>query len=456
MMMRRPLVMVAAALAVAFAACGQAPKTESETTTPNVIIVLVDTLRADHMSLYGYKRETTPFIDRLASESVVFERARAQAGCTFPSVNSMLTSRYAFDFLRLGEGQMGIPEEYPSIAEILKSSGYRTIAVSASPIVRKTPTDVNLTGGFDRGFDVFDEECLWRDAECVNQRTLDLLASVDGPFFLYLHYMDPHDPYSPPLSYSRQFAGEYDGDPFIAAGDPSKISEMLYAEGVEVEVGENDVQHLTDLYDDEIRYFDGRFERLIGKLRRGGLLDRSLLILTADHGEEFLEHGHVKHCRGVWDTLTRVPLLLRIPDLNGGRLVGSAVQIVDVVPTLVDYLGLEPVSLDLEGTSLRPLLEGGGPTGIFAFADQSKYWAADDGQWQLILDGTDLSVTLFDLHSDPLEQQDLFTGSHPQVDRLSDALNAWLEDTGQSVNFDEALAVSKAKEEELRALGYIQ
>jgi len=453
---KHPLGLIATVAVVACTGCGQAPPSETAT-PPNVIIVLVDTLRADHMSLYGYERETTPFIDQLAEESAVFEHARAQAGCTFPSVNSMLTSRYAFDFLDQGEGLLGIPEKYPSIAEVLKSRGYHTIAVSASSIVRKTPTDVNPNGGFDRGFDVFDEECLWRGAECVNQRTLDHLASVDGPFFLYLHYMDPHDPYAPPLSHSKRFAGEYDGDdPFIAAGDPNQISEMLYVEGVEIEIGENDIRHLTDLYDEEIRYFDDRFERLIGTLRRGGLLDRSLLILTADHGEEFLEHGHVKHCRGVWDTLTRVPLLFRFPDLKGGRFIRSAVQIVDVVPTLLDYLGIEPGSLDLEGTSLRPLLEGDGPTEIYAFADQSKYRSADDGRWQLILDGTDSSATLFDLHSDPLEQHDLFTGSHPEVGRLSDALNAWLEDTGQYVNFDATLAASKAKEEELRALGYLQ
>ena len=448
--------MVVSAVAIAYTACGQAPSEPETATPPNVIMVLVDTLRADHMSLYGYERDTTPFMNQLAEESVVFEHARAQSGCTFPSVNSMLTSRYAFDFLRQGEGQLGIPEEYPSIAEILKSRGFRTIAVSASPIVRKTPTEVNHKGGFDRGFDVFDEECLWRDAECVNRRTLDHLAAVDGPFFLYLHYMDPHDPYAPPRSYSRQFAGEHEGNSFIAAGDPNQIAEMLYAQEVEIEVGENDIQHLVDLYDDEIAYFDGRFERLIGKLRKRGLLDRSLLILTADHGEEFLEHGHVAHCRGVWDTLTRVPLLLRFPDLEGGRLIPSAVQIVDVVPTLFDYLGLEAGSPDFEGTSLRPLLDGGEPTRTYAFADQRTYRAVDDGRWQLILDGADFSATLFDLRSDPLEQHDLFTSSHPQVGRLSAALNAWLKDTGQLVSFDEALAASKAKEEELRALGYLE
>jgi len=149
--------------------------------------MLVDTLRADHMSLYGYERATTPFIDGFAADAVVFDRARSQAGCTFPSVNSLFTSRYAFDFYRQGESQMGIPAEYPTIAEILRARGYHTIAVSASPIVRLTPTKENPNGGFGAGFEVFDESCLWDDAECVNARALKLLGDTRETFFLYLH-----------------------------------------------------------------------------------------------------------------------------------------------------------------------------------------------------------------------------------------------------------------------------
>jgi len=128
----------------------------------NILIVMVDTLRADHMSLYGYERPTTPFIDKFAADAVVFEHARSQANCTFPSVNSLLTSRYPGIFIRQEEGQLGIPEDTPSIAEILKAQGYHTTAVSASHIVRATPTQYNPNGGFDRGFDTFVEGCVWR------------------------------------------------------------------------------------------------------------------------------------------------------------------------------------------------------------------------------------------------------------------------------------------------------
>jgi len=453
----RTLTFSVAILALFSLGCGkESPPPLAESQPLNVVLVMVDTLRADHMSLYGYSRATTPFIDELAAEAVVFDRARSQAACTFPSVNSLFTSRYPFDFNVQGEGQMGIPPEYPTIAEILQAQGYHTIAVSASPIVRSTPSKENPNAGFGAGFEVFDESCLWGSAACVNARALKLLGNAREPFFLYLHYMDPHGHYAPPAAYQKQFAGPYDGYDFIAAGDHNPIGEMIYGDGPELDITDRDVQHLIDLYDDEIRYFDGEFARLIDFLREDNLLDRSLLAFTSDHGEEFLEHGHVGHCRGVWDTLTHVPLLVRFPELDGGSRVDNAVQLIDVVPTMLDELGIDTTAIPFEGTTLRMLFEGGRPASVYAYSDQGRYRASDDGRWHFILDGVESSATFYDTRDDPLEQHDLFAGGSPEIDRLSTTLNQWLKDTGQWVRFDEALAASKAKEEELRALGYLQ
>jgi hypothetical protein len=281
--MHRGISLALGLASVVTVACGPASeRTPMAAARPNVIVIMVDTLRADHMSTYGYSRPTTPFIDGLAAKSVVFERARSQAACTFPSVNSFLTSRYAFDFYRQGAGEMGIPDAYPALAEMLAAAGYTTAAVSASPIVRATASDENPNGGFGRGFETFDETCLWDTAECVNRVVVPLLERLEEPFFLYLHYLDPHGHYAPPESYQKHFAGPYDGYDFIAAGDHNPIADMLYAEGPEIEITDRDMQHLVDLYDDEIRYFDGQLQSLVTPWLESGLLDRSLFIVTSE------------------------------------------------------------------------------------------------------------------------------------------------------------------------------
>ena len=437
--------------------CGQATVTNSTAIErPNVIVIMVDTLRADHMSTYGYERPTTPFIDQFAEGGVVFDWAWSQASCTFPSVNSILTSRYPGIFINLGRGQMGLPEGVPTIQGILRDRGYNTVAVSASPIVRATPTEYNPSGGFDRGFDTFVEGCLWLHGGCLSAKVFAELDRVQEPFFLYAHYMEPHSPYAPPKNFKKQFAGDYEGFDFIRNGDPTPIGEMLYENGPVYDLKEDDIQHLVDLYDDEIRSFDNVFRRLVARLRDQGLLDRTVIALVSDHGEEFLEHGHIKHCRGIWSTLSHVPMVLWIPGVEGGGRFDTAVENIDLVPTLLDYLGIATDGQGFEGSSLRPLIEGGEYLDQYAISDQGRYEAVADSDFHLIFDRAESSATLFDVTADPLEQHDLFTPGHPAVGPLTTAVSRWLEATGQPAGFLEKLAATKAKEEELRALGYLE
>lgn len=437
-------------------ACGVREATPPEPPSPtNVIFVVVDTLRADHTSIHGSSRPTTPFMEELAAECVVFEHARSQAGCTYPSVNSMLTSRYPFDFYRRGPEDMGIPEAIPPIAELLEAQGYFTAAVSASPIVRNTPSAHNPSAGFGRGFDVFDESCLWKAAECVNARAEEIIEDLDGPFFLYLHYMDPHDPYQPPESH-RRFTGAYEGFDFIANGDPNPISEMIYNDGPEIDFDDADIQHLVDLYDDEILYFDAMLGELVQSLRGAGVFDDSIFILTSDHGEEFLEHGHVKHCRGVWDTLTRVPLLIRFPGGWGAQVVDSPAQLVDLMPTVLDAVDVVADGVEMEGLSLLGPIAGTRPFRDFAFSDQVGYRSVDDGRFHLILDGLQWSFALYDIRSDPLEQHDLVRTERDRAEDLEARLKTWLENTGQWEHFDMTLRAAEEQHDQLRALGYLE
>jgi arylsulfatase A-like enzyme len=443
--------------ALLIGACRQAPQSPSEPQNlRNVIIVLVDTLRADHMSLYGYHRETTPFIDHLEAGSVIFERARSQSSCTFPSVNSLMTSRYPGAFTKQEKGRLGIPEKYPAIAEILDSRGFHTVAVSASPIVRATPSPYNPNGGFGRGFDTFVEGCMWRHGACLSAKVERQLDTLREPFFLYLHYMEPHAPYKPPDRYSKVFAGEYEGHDFIRDGNPNPIGKMIYADGPSYEIGDRDIEHLVDLYDDEIRYFDGVLRRLFRMLEARNQVENTLIVLTSDHGEEFLEHGHVKHCRGLWDTVTHVPLMFLLPNGEQRKVIDAAVGNIDIVPTILDYLEIESDGFGFKGSSLRSLIEGAASGRGYAFADAGRYRSVDDGRFHLILDVSENQFTLFDVRNDPLEQNDLYDPSHPEFDPLSKTLEGWLGKSGKDGRLLESLAATRAKEEELRALGYLE
>jgi arylsulfatase A-like enzyme len=424
---------------------------------PNVIIALVDTLRADHMGCYGYSRDTTPNIDRFASQAVLFERARSQASCTFPSVNSMLTSRHPAVFLFQPEGFMGIPEETVSLAEILRDHGYATAAFSASPIVRAHPSKENPDGGYGRGFAVFDESCLFREAECVNNRALRWLRKARRPFFLYLHYMDPHDPYRTPHDVPAVFADVHDGPDFVREGNPNPIADMVYGDGPEVAVSEGDIQHLLDLYDDEIRYFDDQFHGFLGALDDLGLTGSTMIVLASDHGEEFMEHGeHIKHCRVLFDTSTRVPLIARIPGVEGGRRISPAVQNIDVMPTILDYLGIVEPDLHSNGSSLRDLISSDDQGPRMAFSNQGKWRSIDDGRYKLLLDARNVEPQLFDLHADPLELSDLYHPEHAAALELEPLLIGWLTLTEGGVGDSRALAAGQETEERLRALGYLQ
>ncbi|HKH47044.1 MAG TPA: sulfatase [Thermoanaerobaculia bacterium] len=430
----------------------------------NLLLIVVDTLRADHLGVYGYARNTSPHVDAFARRSLFFRNARSQAACTFPSVNSILTSRYPFAFLDQLDQAMGIPEAIPSIAEILHPRGYRTVAISTSAIVRQSPSHRNPTGGFGRGFDEFHEDCLWRPAKCVNQQAfaeLDRARGGDAPLFLYLHYIDPHDPYAPPDSYERRFAHGCPAKDFIRKGSPNPIGKWIYRGGPDPGVTPEDLQHLRDLYDDEIAYFDGQFKELLHALESGGWLDNSIVVFAADHGEEFLEHGHIEHCRAVFDTLVKTPLFVHVPGV-AARTIEEPVQNLDIMPTLLDYAGVPAGPARLEGRSLRPLInqkidKAQAPPGDpHQYSLAGPYRGVADGRFKLIEHLGTGDFQLFDLRRDPGETNDVRAAERRSFHRLRGALSAWIDRTEGVGQTGESLRKTREAEEKLRALGYLQ
>jgi arylsulfatase A-like enzyme len=424
----------------------------------NVLFILVDTLRADHLGAYGYERPTSPGLDGFARSSVFFESARSQASCTFPSANSVLTSRYPQEFLGQPDGRMGIPEGMPSLAEILKEKGFATAAVTASPIVRETPTRFNPQGGFGRGFDRFVEECLWQGADCVNRKAreqLTALASGGRPFFLYLHYIDPHGPYAPPPAYRRRFAAGDFERAFVRNGDPNPIADHLYKGAPDPEVTPAELGHLVDLYDDEIGYFDSQLGGLLEELRRQGRLEDTMVVLTADHGEAFLEHGHVKHCRTLFDEEIRIPLAMSIPGVAARRVAAPA-QNLDLVPTILDYLGFGTEGRKLEGTSLRARIEGpAAEAAAYQRAAMGTLRSVSDGRFKLVHDLATRRFQLYDLRADPGETRDTLAADRRDFHRLRLILSDWLAKT-EGAALSESVRQAEEAERKLRSLGYLE
>lgn len=417
----------------------------------NLILIVADTLRADALSLYGSERTTSPSLDLLARYGTPFEAATSQAPCTFPSVNSLLASQPISSFL--GEPRRDIRSlaGRGAIADRLKNVGFRTWAVSASWVVRATSSVHNdWGGGYDPGFDRFDERCAGQGADCVNEAALRLIdgAPTDArPFFLYLHYFDPHDPYRPPAYFPRRFAVDEIGPDYLLRGDPNPLAATLYdGAGIEA-IPKKEVQMLRDRYDDEIRFLDSELHRLFEALRQRDLLGETMIVFTSDHGESFLDHGHLKHCRSVYEDQIRVPLIYWIPGSNSHLPRTNAVALLDIVPTALDYLGV-PVSEPLPaGRSLRPLIDREENIDQIAISTTAGFRSARNDRFKWIEDlGTGVG-RLYDLDLDPNETTDV-SAAHPAViDRLAE--------TFRSHSPDEPDDFEKARQH-LEALGYLE
>jgi arylsulfatase len=435
--------------ALALAGCGDAAPAP-RSLRPNVLIVLVDTLRADRLSLYGYRRETSPNLDRFAREhGIVFRSAWANAGCTYPSVNSLLTGRYPQRILaRIDEAGLAIPEGMPTLAERFAAAGWTTGAASASTIVRATPSRVNRKGGFGRGFGFFDETCHERGAACLNGRAVAALDRLAEPFFLYLHYLDPHSPYRPPEWAERRFsagsAARARG--WARRGEPWKIQRRLYRGESGDAFGPDDVRHLSDLYDDEVRFFDDHFGRLVAELARRGVLERTIVAFVADHGEELHENGGWAHCGDLaHETVLATPFVLAGPGIAPGER-ATPVSNVDLAPTLLELARVAADFAELDGTSLVPVIErGDGALGErVVYAAQGRIRAARDG----------VARRSIDLGSGESWQQMLGPAPAGAGRDLAAALAGWVRAVeGESG----AAAVERADRlaQDLRALGYL-
>jgi arylsulfatase A-like enzyme len=379
---------------------------------PLAIVYLVDTLRADHTGVYGYSRNTTPELDAFARDAVVFETAVMHASWTKPSVASILTSRLP--------GQHGavqlrdaLDPKNVTIAQRLDERGWATGAAIANSVIYGAESE------FDRGFDVFaglhgeeDRRSKLVGADVVVDSALAFLRSRQGlPTFLYVHTMDPHVPYEPPPPFDRMF------EPHPTDGHPARDPRTDYKEPL-------DRERMIAQYDGDVAFGDREFGRFVRELKAAGLYDDALLVFLADHGEEFLDHGRWLHGRSLFDELIRVPLVVKFPGNRGaGTRVGLQVQGVDVVPTVLEAMGV-PLPKELMGLPLQREL-GGGASPRPALAEISHrgfvaHGLRTDGDKYIRRFSPDDDALYFDLRQDPKETKNV-ADLNPQRVRLLQA-----------------------------------
>ena len=439
-----------ACLIMAVSVCGCVDRGPAR--PPNVLLISIDTLRADMLGCYGYDRPTSPTLDLLAAAGALYENAFTTSPWTLPAHASLLTGLYPRHHGATTE-RRALRRGTPTLGEILSKEGFATMAVVNSHYVGRRY-------GFGRGFDEFvsiEERMSERDPSQVVDTALAWLSKKrEGPFFLFLHDYDVHSDYGALPEYEKIFVRPYQGR-------ISGSTQQLLQFGREpFELNASDVEHLIDLYAAGIRQTDAELARLIEHLRATEELDNTLIIVTSDHGEEFLEHGGVLHARTQYDEVIRIPLILSGPGVPRGRRIVEPVSINDILPTTLGLVGI-PWDGAVDGMDVSQLWrtdasEAARDRILFGEADQNNEKpditrSARYGRYKLIYNRLNRQSALYDLRADPRERHDV-SDAQPEIKRqLMKALRRF-----ESVRMagDRLPAIDEETRRRLEGLGYMQ
>ncbi len=431
---------------------------------PNILLISIDSLRADHLHCYGYPRETSPHLDALAAEGVLYRYAVAPTSWTLPSHVTMMTSlpphqhQITSDLTRLGGGAL-------TLAEVLRGAGYETAAFVSGPYLQ-------AEYGFWQGFDHYDDYSAmprhWNAGRKITSpglinavtRWIEDRPQPERPFFVFLHMWDVHYDYRPPAPYANMFDPHYTGS---VTGEDFEGSAEVHRD-----MAPRDLEHIIALYDGEIRYTDEHLGQLFDFLRRRGLFDSSIVAATSDHGDEFFEHGEKGHRKSLYDEVLLVPLILRYPaGLPAGQVISEQVRLLDLAPTLLRLAGLEqPPEFGMQDGDQRDFgqnvarrsdtetIEEPAPRLAYGVLSWQLASVRNNG-WKLIVRvKDDPRPELYNLAADPGEQVNL-SGQHgSQLDELHSRLSRFRR-AGSKQVLAENMEASSEHLAALRSLGYL-
>ena len=451
---------LALALLLAAGGCSRQPEKPK-----NLLLITIDTLRADRLGCYGAAAASTPNIDRLAREGTLFTDAFCSIPITLPSHCSILTGLYPRTHKVLSHGYT-LGEEQVTLAELLKENGYKTAAFVSSHVL-------DDKYGVNQGFDLYFQRYNYgakrirnllrnKGEDLLTQAILDWIRlELDEPYFLWIHWFHPHKPYEPPPPMDALVDPERGGE----AGQKADVKTLEKAWKGEIDLTGEEVERFRSLYAGEVAFTDRQVGLVLSGLKESGGLENTVVLFTADHGEVLYEHDrYFGHDIMLYDRSLRVPLIVREPDRDGkSEISGATVRNIDILPGALDLLGIDRSGLDLEGRSFAPALGGGTLPDAPVFAEvfpPKEDWKSEprhavrfDG-WKLItVDGVP-EGELFDLAADPGEAENLIREREGLRDRMTGLLDEWMGKT--SISSGGFPTLSDEERENLEALGYIE
>ena len=468
-------VCAAVVIAVGVGACSKEREEKSKRSPiikrPNIILITVESLRTDHVACYGGPRETTPNIDALANEAILYEDAHAVTSWTLTSHASIFTGLYPTAHGVVRERDR-LNDSYRTVAEILADYGYQTGAVVGGPYLKKNY-------GLDRGFQHYDQspaqspKRVHAHNDITNPRMearvnhfLDNVRRPDDPFFLFLYYWDPHYQYIPPPPYDSMFVPK-------GAKKPKRTPEFHRHYKLGKHITEAEMEYVKAQYDGEIRCTDEYLGRLFGRLREMGIWDNTIVILTADHGEQFFEHGFLGHKFGLHVESLHVPLIVKLAGQAQPRRDQRLVSLIDLFPTMLE-LGLCRVPDEQHGLSLLsaprapldPMFHElvaiwymkRKSTGE-SWSETEQFFSVREDDYKLIWNETSGDRALYDIIKDPGELHPIGEGGEERAARLVALIEDWraeMRAVAAKRGTPSEAVLSPEDEEQLRSLGYIK